>query len=166
MRISSERLAALRARIRNAGGAAARGASRGGKGSAISALTGAMAYYAGNFAGDKIDFLKSHPLALPGAMALAGHFLKRKNHDAGTALIGAGGFAGAMAFSQMQLAQANKPTSGFDAGALINAGAYGEFEAGDLRDTSATSDTHGAGALIDASGPYDDAGDATEAMGL
>jgi hypothetical protein len=174
MRISKERLDSLKKSIR-ARRDGAKGAAKGAKGSALAVGTGAASQYLFAYISQQSSFMRSNWYVTPAAMAVAGHFLKRKNYDAGAALLGAAGFAGATAHQASRFAPSPAPASGWDdAGALVDASAYGELEAGSVRDTAATSDTHPnyeAGALVDeATGPYDDAtgpyDDATEAMGL
>lgn len=168
MKISAAKLQ----RLKNAGKHHARSAGKGAKGSAIAVGVGAVAEYAGTMAVQKIEMLQKHPYAGPIALAVAGHFGKRKNHDAGTAALGAAGFWAAMTYAAQQGAPAGGQAKGWGDAGAFNAG---NPDAGALQFTENASsaaapslETASAAAMRpgNVSG-YDDAGDMVdEAMGL
>jgi len=164
MRISASKLAHLKSRGRHH----AKSAAKGGKGSAMSAAVGAIAGYAGTMAVQKIAVLQSHPYAGPVALAAAGHFLKRKNHDAGTATIGAAGFWGAMTYAAQSVAPAAKGWG--DAGAFAGDADAGAFAFSENTSSAAAPMLESASAAAMRPGNvsgYGDAGDMVdEAMGL
>lgn len=170
-RISNEKLLALKARLRRGASSGGKFAAQGAKGSAISLAVGAAAYVGAVKASEHISFLRSQWYMTPAVLAVAGHFLKRKNHDMGIAALGAAGMMlaqGFMANQSMKPASASGYTSNgnyagagdyADAGILVES-AWSQLPA--LRSTSATSQTFATG--DEASG---DAGMlVTEAMGL
>jgi hypothetical protein len=166
MRISQKRLAAMKGALRRGGANAAKGA----KGSAISAAVGVASYFGYEFLGNQSKTLVENWWAAPAVLAAGGHFLKRKNHDIGVAMLGAAGFMGAMNFRVNQAREKSKTPApqaqGFyDAGALENA--FAELASPSDAGAFAYDENAGTSAYADARG-YDDAGyyDADEAMGL
>lgn len=168
MKISEKKFESLKARAR----AVRSKVLSGGKGSAIAAATGAGAAFVGHMASEKIEFVGSHWWAEGAVLAGIGHFLKRKHHDIGTALLGAGGYAIARAYQTKPAGSQNEAKAVIDAGyfhpeienrvneafAHLGAGAY----------VDPMHDVPGANAVIDAHGT-DDAGavvDAADAYGL
>lgn len=70
--------------------------ARGGKTSAVAAVTGVASEFVGRFASEKVEMLRDEWYVLPAVMAASGHFLRRKNEAIGLALLGAAGYAGAL----------------------------------------------------------------------
>lgn len=108
---------------------------------------GVGVFYIHRMLASKVAFLQNNPLAAPIGFVILGHVLKKKPKLAhiGSALIGAGGYAGAQVFEvkksiQTQQAAAPAQTAGFedddtgavlgseDIGALLEPGNIGEVD--------------------------------------
>lgn len=74
-------------------------------GSAKAAVTGGLGYYGQKALAQRVTFLQQHPMAGPVAMMVLGHVGKKKFPIAGTALIGAGTYAAAMARDMQKMGQ-------------------------------------------------------------
>jgi len=101
-------------------------AMRGGKGTAVAALTGAVTAFAIGKLAANVEFVRSNWYAPPAVLIGVGHFLKRKNLNVGTAVISAGGAVGYYGYalsSQAKGADA-MPIGPGDAGAMQDAGAF------------------------------------------
>jgi hypothetical protein len=132
-----KKIEALKARMKGIGSKIARG----GKGTMIAGGVGAGTYYVekmidekwgpkaekaeDNKLGDNADFIKG------GALLVLGHFAKRKQYDAGTGMVGVGGYIAARGLANMKskdegtaadkaIADATKASvaSGLDAGMM------------------------------------------------
>lgn len=90
--------------MKKAGAAVGRYLGAGAVGSAKAVATGAAVYFGQKFVTSKAKFLQEHPMAGPIIMVAAGHLGKRRFPVAGTALIGAGTYAGALAYDLNQMA--------------------------------------------------------------
>lgn len=108
---AQEKVDAALKRARSAGAKFAAG----GKGTAYSGGTGAACFYAVKMLHEKdasgkprFEFVEKQPYAVPVALAIAGHFVKRKQHDVGAAMVGVAGFTAAAAYDQ---AKANEKTA-------------------------------------------------------
>jgi len=174
-----ERLEAAKTRSKNL----AKSIGKGGKGTLITAVTGGGMYYVVGAAQERVEFLTSHPYATPLVLVGGGHFLKRKHHDMGTAMIAIGGYLGAEAYDQSSedtSTDTTPPTTkGLGAG---DAGAWGDpnwtaGEAGAMQGGLSRSDngptmgsaaTSGQPGALGMGAPRTNAGDYTysEAMGL
>lgn len=96
---------------------------------------GVGVFYLHRMLSAKIPFLQKQPFAAPLVMIALGHVLKKsaKLNSVASAVIGAGGYAGAMVFEARKAALANSAplaaqTSGFeddDTGALVSASDIG-----------------------------------------
>lgn len=122
------RYKSLRAAVGKHGGRAARGVRRhhgkvtgGIKGTGIAGAVGAAAYFATEFATEKMDTLKNQPYYTSLGLLVGGHFLKRKHHDAGTALAGIAGYHAASVYRMKNPKQASGFTDGGNAGAVEDA---------------------------------------------
>lgn len=84
-----------------------RRAITGGRATAIGAATGAGAFYLGRAIASRVDMVGQNWWAQPAIMAAGGHFLKQKPRFAnvGLALVGAAGYAGALAYEMNKAAQ-------------------------------------------------------------
>jgi hypothetical protein len=98
MKISQEKLDRLKSRARKVGSMAAAGW----KDSAKAAGAGAASFYVADFASQKVEALRKDWWALPVAMAVGGHFLRRKSQVAGLAMLGAAGYQGALSYKMKQ----------------------------------------------------------------
>jgi len=94
----------------------------GAKGSAMVAAGGAGSYFLAKFASEKVEFLRSQWYMLPAAMAVGGHFLKRKNAALGAGLLGAAGYAFGVNYDFSQAAKKAGAVPQKEAGALFPAG--------------------------------------------
>jgi len=94
----------------------------GAKGSALVAAGGAGSYFLAKFASEKVDFLRSEWYMLPAAMAVGGHFLKRKHAALGAGLLGAAGYAFGVNYDFSQAAKKAGVTPPKEGGALFPAG--------------------------------------------
>lgn len=146
--------------------------TKGAKGSAMSTGVGAATYFATQYAVGHVPLLQSRWWAPAVALAVGGHFLKRKSHDAGTALCAIGGYIGGLNYAISTASGSPAATAGFDnssAGALQEAGAMQDAGSPMPFDQNAGTSqgapnqlTGGAGDLTDYSG----AGDMEDAYGL
>jgi hypothetical protein len=120
-------------RARHHAGRAAAGA----KGTLIGAAAGAATAVVGGYAQSAIPFLSTAGWwAMPAALALVGHFLKRKNPTIGGSMIGIAGF---MAYGNYVQSHASSGAKGFvDAGAFIDAGAMSSTMYNDSPGTTAS----------------------------
>lgn len=84
--------------------------AKGTKGTLISGATGAGCYYGGKALTEKVEMFQKNVYAMPAAFLIAGHFLKRKQYDAGAAMIGVAGFTGANAYDATSSQQKTQPT--------------------------------------------------------
>jgi hypothetical protein len=87
-------------------------------GTAKAAVTGGLGYYGQKALAQRVSFLQQHPLAGPVAMMVLGHVGKKKFPIAGTALIGAGTYAAAMARDMQKMGQP-QPAASAGTNALI-----------------------------------------------
>lgn len=141
----------------------------GGKGSLISAGTGAGAGALSNTIIANVPFLRSAWWAFPLATGLVGHFLKRKNPTVGGALIGVSGF---LAYSGWAANRGTAPQAkGFIDAGFIDAGSLKLGTS--YSDNAATSaspylESAQSAALLNSSdvSGLDDSADLVEAMGL
>jgi hypothetical protein len=156
-------------RARHHAGRAAAGA----KGTVIGVAAGAATAVVGGYAQSAIPFLATAGWwAMPAAMAIVGHFLKRKNPTIGGALIGVAGYQAYANYVQSHATGAKGFEQGsfVDAGAFIDAGAMGSTMYNDSPGTTASMGTasgRNAGMLInhEVMG-YGDAGILVDAQGL
>ncbi len=145
-------------RVRHHGGRALAG----GKGSLVTVGAGAATGALSQYAVGAVPFLSSAWWAMPVALVLVGHFLKRKNPAIGGALLGIGGYWGYNSFMTRSSA---KGLGEGDAGAFVDAGRL-NYDQGVRTDASPQLDMAGSAAGFSA---YSDAGelvDAGDAMGL
>lgn len=108
---------------------------RGGKGTAVSALTGAVTAFAIGKLAENVAWVRENWYAPPLVLIGAGHFLKRKQLNLGTSVIAAGGAVGyygyALTHGGAQGEDADAmPVDPGDAGAAMegNAGAFDAYE--------------------------------------
>lgn len=112
--------------------------ARGGVGSAYSAGTGAACFYLVKMATEndpstgkpRVEFLQKQPYAVPVLLAVAGHMVKRKQHDVGAAMLGVAGFTAAQAYNAPKGATQTDATDPLKK-ALESTGVYG-YGAGEL----------------------------------
>lgn len=156
-------------RVRHHGGRALAG----GKGSLVALGTGAGTSLASSYVIGAVPFLGGAWWAMPAALAVVGHFLKRKNPAIGGALLGIAGYWG---MSQYSATRPIATTKGYD-----DAGAFGGVSYNDNIGTDAAPALNtaqaaalvvpkqraGAMGFIDA-GAFDpaEAGEVLDAMGL
>jgi hypothetical protein len=148
----------------------ARGAARGAKGTAIGVAVGAGSALAVGKA-MSISFLSptTHWWAMPAALAVAGHFLKRKNAMIGDALIGIAGYQGYSNFiSRPPAAAKGFIDAGFiDAGNLVSPGSTNYMDSPGTTSSLGTSASQNAGMLVNREVMgYGDAGALYDAQGL
>jgi hypothetical protein len=126
-----------------------KGATKGLPQTGLQGGAGVGVFYLHRMLTSKVDFLQKNPLAAPIGFVLLGHLLKKSSKlgSVASALIGAGGYAGAQVFEVKKAMQQQAPaaaapsnTSGFDdddtgaltspgdIGALLNPGNIGEFD--------------------------------------
>lgn len=109
---------------------AVKGGAAGAKGSLIATGTGAATGIVLGKLSDKLpQFLKDNWWAIPAGMAVAGHFVKRKNANIGTALCGAAGMYGAISYMMANPSQFNSGAKGLEdaqpgAGAMYGSNSY------------------------------------------
>lgn len=113
--------------------AAGKYALSGAKGSAMAAGSGAAAYYAGKIASEHVETLRSRWWGIPAALAVGGHFAKKKNVALGAGLLGAAGYAAAIGW---EMTKATEKASGSQAqgpgpGAWAEAADAGRVTGGD-----------------------------------
>lgn len=94
-------------------------AMAGGKGSLISVGTGAGVGALSSYAMSAAPFLQTNWWAMPAALALVGHFLKRKNPAIGGALLGVAGYWG---FSGYMQNGSTATTKGFQDAGMVDSG--------------------------------------------
>lgn len=137
------------------------------KGSAVSGGTGVAVGAAYGWARENVDYVKKNPrqtgYVVGGAAVLAGHMLKKKQRDAGSGAIGAGGLLIGLQFfansNEDKKAEADKAAlagvapgakglDGGNAGALVDPGAgwSGMPDAGDIEGNNATEANRGTSA--------------------
>ena len=115
------------------------------KGSAVTGATGVATFFVHTMLTERVKFTVEHPFITPLAMAAVGHVLKRKMPTVGTGLLGASGYALAMAF---QLKRANKQQTAAlieanNVAALNSASDVGDYnipDAGDVQFNSMPND--------------------------
>lgn len=133
-------------------------AAAGWKGSLMSVGAGAATGFASNYAISAVPFLGQAWWTMPAAMAVVGHFLRRKYPAIGGAMLGIAGYWALNTYQQQKAAPAAtaKGLDTYDAAALVQ-----------MNETRATSAAPAleAGALMSASG-FIDAADISDAMGL
>jgi hypothetical protein len=124
------------------------GAIAGTKGTVMVTAVGFGSYHVAKMASERVNFLRSQWYMLPAAMAVGGHFLKRKNVALGAGLLGAAGYAFGMNWDFASAAKTAGKKPG-EAGAMY-----------DARDTSGAFDEafNDAGAMM-GGGPLADAPD-------
>lgn len=132
---AQEKVNAALARARGAGAKFAKGA----QGTAMSAGTGAACFYVLEYAkgqGDdgkpRVEFLANNKYAAPALLAVAGHMVKKKQHDVGAAMVGVAGYEAAKAFAAKsgsstkdplaEALNAAKPANGYGWGGAYGAG--------------------------------------------
>lgn len=163
MKISQKKLDSLKARARGAGRRFASGA----KGSAMDAGVGAVAYYAHKFASSKSKTVQEKWYVGPAVLAVAGHMAKKKQRTAayGSSLLGAAGYAGAMAYDMHKASTATETkgvTQPSDVGAVVT-----PIEPYSLPDTDGTAANFGTSAYNpDAAWVAEDDNDISSAMAL
>lgn len=125
---------------------AAKRAGAGARGSAMTAGAGAAAFFAAEFANQHVKMLSSHYLATPAALAVGGHFLKRKYPTLGAGMLGAAGWSAAANYriyqAQTALAAGAKGLQWNDAAALESA--YGRTGEGAPDEGAPSADNAGA----------------------
>lgn len=126
----------------------------GGKGTVIGVAAGAAAAVVGGYAQTAIPFLGTAGWwAMPAAMALVGHFLKRKNPTLGGAIIGVAGYQAYANYVQSHAATAHgfADAGAFnyaDAGALVDPGATRFIDSPHTVSSMGTTSGGGAGMLV------------------
>jgi len=102
--------------MRRAGHAIGKFLGAGLAGTAKAGATGGLIYFGQKALTSKVNFLQAHPLAGPIGMVAAGHLAKKKFPTVGTAAIGAGTYALALAYDLNKTAKANAaPAAGTNA---------------------------------------------------
>ena len=96
------------------------------KGSALSLVSGAGVGFASGYALSAVPWLGQAWWTMPVALALVGHFLKKKNPSLGGALIGVGGYWGYTGF----MANKSAATAATTAKGWVDAGWMGGPDAG------------------------------------
>lgn len=96
--------------------------AQGAKGSAMSVVTGGAVGLASGYALSAIPWLGQAWWTMPAALALLGHFLKRKNPTIGGALLGVGGYWAYTGFMANRSAMGT--AKGFVDAGFIDAGRY------------------------------------------
>lgn len=150
-------------------------AGKGLKGSAFSIASGAAVAGGSSYALSALPFLQTNWWAMPAALALVGHFIKRKNSVIGDALLGTAGYLTYFGFVNRNVG-ATTPAKGFidagmllpgssDAGALFGVSSYNDSRLTDASPAMGTAQaamlytpSRGAGEFIDAGG--------SDAMGI
>lgn len=117
------------------------------KGTLVAGGSGGVGYYANKMANQKVESLQKNTFIMPLLMIAGGHFIKRKAPNVGAGVVGAGGYALAMAFDAKQQADkfkkeqeaaAGKPSdagallSPSDIGALLSPSDIGAYDPGDV----------------------------------
>jgi hypothetical protein len=165
MKVSKKKLDSLKSRARNAGRRFAGGA----KGSAMDAGVGAVSYFAHKFVSAKSTTVSEKWYVGPAIMALGGHMLKKKARTsaAGSALLGAAGYAGGMGYDMHKASQKTE-TKGVvqpaDVGAIVS-----PVEPYSLPDSDGTASNYGTSSYNDSAwvGDEDDGyDDVSSAMAL
>jgi len=122
---TKEKIDGLKKRVRTLGAQAAKGW----KMTAVEAVGGGASYYALGALQDKVEFLQSHWYVTPGALILAGHFVKKKSPQIGAGLVFLGGFLGAQGYDQSSSEETSEGGSmDMRAG---DAGAWGMLDGGE-----------------------------------
>lgn len=134
------------------------------KGSAMSVGAGAATGIASSYAVSAVPFLGQAWWTMPTAMAVVGHFLKRKYPAIGGAMLGIAGYWGYNTFQQQRSSSA-KGLEGGDAGALLNYNQTIGTAAAPLLETAQAAALVGSGGTMSTSG-FVDAGDVVDAYGL
>src|SRR6185369_3381589 len=111
----------------------------GGKGTLLSVGTGAGVGALSSYAISAAPFLGQNWWAMPAAIALVGHFLKRKNPAIGDALLGV---AGGLLYSQYMATHGGGAKGFIDAGAMLP----GSSDAGAFSGSSSYNDNVGTAA--------------------
>lgn len=131
------------------------------KGSAMSVGAGAATGIASSYAVSAVPFLGQAWWTMPAAMAVVGHFLKRKYPAVGGAMLGIAGYWGYNTY--MQQKGSARGLEGGDAGALVNYNQnIGTAAAPALETASAAALMGGSNSAMG----FVDAGDIVDAYGL
>jgi hypothetical protein len=137
-------------------------AAHGWKGSLASAATGAATGIALPYVVSAVPQIQTYGWwAMPGALLLVGHFLKRKNPQIGGALLGIGGMSLYNAYQGSKAAQAH----GYPSGAYADAGSPLSYNDNLRTDAAPSMNTAQAAALLNAPGAMGMV-DAGQTMGL
>lgn len=91
---------------------------RGAKGSAYSLVTGAVLWDVGKTINEKSKTAQENAYTIPIVYAIGGHMLKKKQYDAGAAMLGVAGFIGRQAYAAEEQKKADKAKAGGLTGAM------------------------------------------------
>jgi hypothetical protein len=146
-------------------------AGAGWKGSAMSVGAGAATGIASNYAVGAVPFLGQAWWTMPTAMAVVGHFLKRKYPSVGGAMLGIAGYWAYNTYMQQKSGAATaKGLEGGDAGALLNYNQTIGTSAAPALETAQAAALVGPGGTMSTMGfvdaGYASAGDIVDAYGL
>jgi len=137
-------------------------AAAGWKGSAMSVGAGAATGIASTYAVSAVPFLGQAWWTMPAAMAVVGHFLKRKYPSVGGAMLGIAGYWGYNTYMQQKSSAATaKGLDSGDAGALVRYNETASTAAAPALETAQAAALIGGGAM-----GFVDAGDVSDAMSL
>lgn len=123
--------------MRKAGRAIGRFLGAGLAGSAKAGATGLGVYFVQKAATQRIEALQKHPMVGPIALGVGGHILKKKFPTVGTAMVGAGFYAGALAYDLNRMSTAGQ------GGAQGGAGTNALIEPDDIRALVSPSEIRG-----------------------
>lgn len=146
MRISKEKIQALKHRAARAGKAAVGGS----KSTVYEGAAGAIAAYAGKMLDDKVQFAGQKPWVKGAALVIGGHLLKKRRSMAsvGAALCGAGGYALGLYMQNRSASAAVAPaapaTAPSQTSGIYDASAYNDTSDTGLVFTSAASNVRAA----------------------
>lgn len=129
MRISKEKLDALKRRGRNAGKKVGMSLRDG----AMAGGVGAVAFFVHQQVAGRVQALGSRPWATPVLLGVAGHAIKRRSPTAGIALQGAAGYALGMALAAAH-SKKHAEAAGleYETGALVQPRDVGALVGGDV----------------------------------
>jgi hypothetical protein len=142
----------------------------------MSVGAGAATGIASTYAVGAVPFLGQAWWTMPAAMAVVGHFLKRKYPSVGGAMLGIAGYWGYNTYLQQKSSATAKGLDGYDAGALVRYNEGASNAAAPALETAQAAALVGgmggglgAGALMGGGGTtmgFVDAGDVSDAMNL